>query len=185
MDIILFVLLVAWFLTSRLLGDLQTLGRRALAWGADKVADMADQRADRAPWLTGHVARMARSGARRLRDRPSLLHPRTSDGQHVFDGAGQVAAAGFVLLLVWARIAVADAIGAATSAGEPRATTGTSWRDWASGWFSWARWPRDGEPHAPVRATASRTDRPEPLALPPATPGEGRTTEFTTHWRTP
>ncbi len=184
MDLILFVLLLSWFLTGRLLGALQTLGRRALPWTADKVADLADQHAGRSPWLTGHVARMARSGARRLRNRPSPMQPRTSDGQHVFDGAGEVAAAGAVLLVVWVRIAVADAYGAARSAGEPRATTGTGRWTWAASWFTWARWPRDGEPHAPVRATATRTDRPAPLALPPAATGGGRTTEFTTHWRT-
>lgn len=186
MDIILLALLVAWFLTGRALGDLQTLGRRGLAWAADKVADMADRRADRSPWLAGHVARLARSGAARLRDRRPPMQPRTSDGQatqqKAFDGAGQVAAAGVVLLLVWVRIAVADAIGAAQSAAEPRTTTSSGGWTWVKGWVNWARWPRDGEPHAPVRATASRTDRPAPLALPPAT-GGGSTTEFTTHWR--
>jgi hypothetical protein len=187
MDLILLVLLAAWFLTGRLLGDLQTLGRRALAWTADKVADAADRRAHRAPWLAGHVARLARSGALRLRKRPSPMQPRTSDGQHVaqgaFDGAGQVAAAGVVLLLVWVRITVADAVAAAQSASQPRASTGTGRTEWLTGWFSWARWPRDGEPKAPVRATATRTDRPEPRALPSATSGAGHTTT-TTHWRT-
>ncbi|MDX3661290.1 hypothetical protein PV646_28630 [Streptomyces sp. ID05-26A] len=184
MTMILIVLLLAWFLTGRTLSDLQTLGRRGLAWAADKVADTADRRAHRAPWLAGHVARMARSGALRLRDRRSPMQPRTSDGQRVFDGAGQVAAAGAVLLLVWVRIVVADAYGAAQAAAQPRATTSTGRWSWASGWVTWARWPREGEPHAPVRATATRTDRPEPLALPPAASGGGSSTAFTTHWRT-
>jgi len=188
MDLILFVLLLAWFLTGRLLGDLQTLARRGMAWVADKVADMADRRTDRSPWLAKHVARMARSGAARLRDRRPPMQPLTSDGQNAgqnaFDGAGQVAVAGVVLVLVWVRIAVADALGAAQAAAQPRASTTSGRWSWAAGWTTWARWPRDGEPHAPVRATATRVDRPEPLALPPATSCGGSTTEFTTHWRT-
>lgn len=183
MDLILFVLLAAWFITGRALSDLQTLGRRALAWTADKFADLAGRHTDRAPWLAPRIARLARSGALRLRNRPSPIDPRTADGQDVLKGAGEVAAAGVVLVLLWVRIAVADAVGAARSSEYPRPTTSDSQWSWAASWFAWARWPKDGEPHAPVHATATRTDRPPPLALPAATPAAGTTTGFTTHWR--
>lgn len=185
MDLILFVLLVTWFLSGRALSDLQTLGRRALAWTADKVADLAERHSGRAPWLAPKIADLARSGADRLRNRPSVTTPRTSDGQAVFDGAGAVAAAGVVLVLLWVRIAVADAIGAARSSGHPRATASDGSWAWVASWFAWARWPKEGEPHAPVHATATRTDRPPPLALPAATSATGDTTNtgFTTHWR--
>lgn len=181
---LMFVLLVAWFFSGHVLSALQTLGRRALAWIADEVADLADNHASRAPWLAPRIAKLARSGADRLRNRPSLTTPRTSDGQAVFDGAGAVAAAGVVLVLLWVRIVVADAIGAARSSGHPRATTSNTRWAWVAGWFAWARWPKEGEPHAPVHATATRTDRPPPLALPAPAPSAGNnTTGFTTHWR--
>jgi hypothetical protein len=188
MDLILFVLLATWFLTGRALSDLQTIGRRALAWTADKVADLAGRQAERSPKFAPFIAKLARSGALKLRDRPSPTKPRTSDGQAAqasFDGAGAVAAAGIALVLLWVRVAVADAIGAARSSGHPRPTTdGTRWA-WVASWFAWARWPKEGEPHAPVYASATRTDRPAPLALPAATPATGDTsnTGFTTHWR--
>ena len=188
MDLILLVLLAAWFLTGRALSDLQTLGRRALAWAADKVADLAEQHDDRSPKFAPFIAKLARSGALKLRNRPSPTEPRTSDGQAAqssFDGAGAVAAAGIALVLLWVRVAVADAIGAARSSGHPRATTSDSRWAWLAGWFAWARWPKDGEPNAPVYASSTRTDRPAPLALTAATPATGDTTnaEFTTHWR--
>jgi len=186
MDLILFVLLVTWFLTGRALSDLQTLGRKALAWTADKVADLAERHAGRAPKFAPFVAQLARSGAHKLRDRPSPTDPRTSDGQAVFDGASAVAAAGVALLLLWVRVAVADAVGAARSSAHPRATTSDTRWAWLAGWLAWARWPKPGEPHAPVYANATRTDRPEPLALPAAASAAGTTsnTGFTTQWKT-
>lgn len=183
MDLILFVLLVTWFMTGRALSDLQTLGRRLLAWTADKVADLAERHAGQAPKFAPAVARLAHSGAARLRNRPPLTEPRTSDGQAAFDGAGAVAAAGVALVLLWMRVAVADAIGAARASGYPRATTDDSRWAWIASWFAWARWPKEGEPHAPVYASATRVDRPAPLALTAATPAAGDTTGFTTHWR--
>jgi len=189
MDLILFVLLAAWFLTGRALSDVQTLGRRALAWCADGVATLAQRHAARSPRFAPFIAKLAKLGAAKLRNRPSPIDPRTSNGQQAaqsaFDGAGAVAAAGIALVLLWVRIAVADAVGAAQSAAHPRPTESDSKWSWVAGWFAWARWPKTGEPNAPVHATAQRMDRPPPLALPAATPASGDTTNagFTTHWR--
>lgn len=185
MDLILFVLLVVWFLSGRAVADIQTVGRRVLAWTADKVALLADRHAGRAPKFAPIVARIARAGALRLRNRPSPLDPRTSDGQQVIQGFGVVAVAGVGLILLWVRVAVADAVGAAQSAAHPRPTTSNSRWAWVGSWFAWARWPKAGEPHAFVYASATRTDRPPPPALPAATPATGDTGKvgFTTHWR--
>ncbi|MFJ5984288.1 hypothetical protein [Lentzea sp. NPDC092896] len=189
MEAILFIIFLFWFFSGRLLSDLQTLGRRALAWGADKVAALAQRHAARSPRFAPFVAKLAQHGAAKLRNRPSPTDPRTSNGQQAaqaaFEGAGVVAAAGVALMLLWVRIAVADAIGAAQSAGQPRATENDSKWAWAASWVAWARWPKPGEPNAPVYATAQRTDRPPPLALPAGTSTAGSTnnTGFTTHWR--
>lgn len=185
MDLILFVLLVAWFITGRALADLQALGQRALAWTADRVADLADKHTARAPWFAPRVAQLARAGAVRLRNRPPATSPRTSNGQAVFDGAQHVAVAGVALVLLWVRIAVVDAVAAASSSQCPRATSSNTRWAWVAGWFAWARWPKEGEPNAPVYASATRTDRPAPPgtpALPAGNPPVGNT-GFTTHWR--
>jgi hypothetical protein len=188
-DLILFVLLVAWFATGRALSDLQTLGRRVLAWGADQVAALAERRVDRSPKLAPLVTKLAKHSAAKLRNRPDPTQPRTSNGQQVaqgaFDGAGVLAVAGVGLVLVWVRIAVADAVGAARSASEPRATEADTRWAWVASWFAWARWPKPGEPHAPVYATATRTDRPAPEGTPalPVGTSTGDPTGFTTHWK--
>jgi hypothetical protein len=189
MDLILFVLLVSWFLTGRALSDAQTLARRTLAWSADKVASLAQRHVDRSPRLAPFVTKLAQLGAAKLRNRPAPTDPRTSNGQQAaqgaFDGAGTVAAAGIALVLLWVRVAVADAIGAAQSAGHPRPTENDTKWAWVASWFAWARWPKPGEPNAPVYASATRTDRPEPLALPVATSAAGDPNNaHTTHWRT-
>lgn len=185
---LLFILFFAWFLTTRLFSDAQTLGRRGLAWTMDKVADLAKRHTDRSPRFAPFVAKLAQFGAAKLRNRPSPVEPRTSNGQQAAQAAldaGLVAAAGIALVLLWVRVAVADAIGAAQSAGHPRPTESDSKWAWMASWFAWARWPKPGEPNAPVYATAQRTDRPAPLALPAATPAAGDTSNagFTTHWR--
>lgn len=184
-----FVLFLAWFFSERLVSDLQTLGRRALAWGADQVAELAGRHVVRSPQFAPFVAKLAQLGATKLRNRPAPTDPRTSNGQQAAQAAldaGLVAAAGVALVLLWVRIVVADAYGAAQSAAHPRPTEGDSRWAWLAGWFAWARWPKPGEPNAPVYATAQRTDRPPPPAVSAATPAAEDPTNagFTTHWRT-
>ncbi len=187
MDLILLILLAAWFFTGRALSDLQTVGRRAAAWGASKVADLAQRHTDRAPVAAPLIARLAQHAAAKLRNRPAPTDPRTSNGQQAaqaaFD-ASLAAAAGIALVLLWVRIAVADAYGAAQSAAHPRPTeSDTKWA-WMASWFAWARWPKEGEPNAPVYANSQRTDRPPPPALPAATPAAGCSSPgFTTQWQ--
>jgi hypothetical protein len=156
MEIVLLCLLVAWFLVYRCVQDTATLARRGAAWVADRLGAP-----EVATWL---------------RDQPSPTQPRTSDGQRILAALGEVAASGVLLLLLWLRLAVIDAIGAARSASRRRPAPVPweglwAWLLWLLRWLTrWFRWPRDGEPHAPVRATATRTDRPPPAALPPGQP---------------
>ncbi|MBP2341088.1 hypothetical protein JOF41_007342 [Saccharothrix coeruleofusca] len=157
MELVLFCLLVAWFMVSRAAVDTATIARRGLAWGADRLAGGADRAAHRSPRLAGLVGRWARAIAARLRNRPKPSEARTSDGQALRAAAGQLAVAGVALLLVWVRLVVVDAIGAANAALVRRS--------------EWTRWPVEGEPGGPVRATAQRTDRPVPPAGPALPPG--------------
>jgi hypothetical protein len=88
-------------------------------------------------------------------------------------------------VLVWVRLVAVDAVSATRGAyeryyvpGEPR---------WRHVMFGWSRWPREGEPRSPVRATATRTDREPPPALPAASSGQAEIESSTivVNWRTP
>lgn len=160
MELMVLILLTAWFFVHRGAVDTATVVGRGVAWAADRMASGADHASRRSPWLGGLVGRWARGIAARLRNRPKPTAARTVDGQVLSNAVAGLAAVGMALLLVWVRLAVVDAIGAAHAAHQRRTQP--------------LRWPRPGEPGAPVQATAQRTDRPPPPALP-----EGHSTSVT------
>lgn len=137
----------------------------------------------------GRVRDRARATAAKLRSRPAPTKPRTAAGQRLLREAGEVAAGGLGVFVVWVRLVWVDAAAAAESAQQRRAqgqqherrrSEGHQDEQRRSRWTPprWMHWPTGDDPQAPVQATAERLDRNDTADQASSTePAEGRDEE--------